>query len=97
MPLEQARAAGSLGSTASAFTGETFSRLDGYKQVIANAKAPHNDKAYALFRAINCYAPSGYNSCGGEDVDKAVRKGWFRQLKTGFADTQWGKSLQYYW
>lgn len=97
MPLEEARSAGSLGSTASGFSGETFSRLDGYKQVIANPKAPRDDKAYALFRAINCYAPSGYNSCGGEDVDKAVRKGWFRQLKTGFADTQWGKSLQYYW
>ena len=97
MPLEQPRAAGSLGSTASDFKGETFSRLDGYKQVIANAKAPKTDKAYALFRAINCYAPAGYNSCGGEDVAPAVRKAWFRQLKTGFADTQWGKSLQYYW
>lgn len=97
MPLEQPRAAGSLGSTDSDFKGETFSRLDGYKQVIANAKAPKTDKAYALFRAINCYAPAGYNSCGGEDVASAVRKAWFRQLKTGFADTQWGKSLQYYW
>ncbi|PRA30167.1 outer membrane assembly lipoprotein YfiO [Pseudomonas poae] len=97
MPLEQARAAGSLGSTASQFKGETFSRLEGYKRVIADAKAPKNDKAYALFRAINCYAPSGYNSCGGQDVEPAVRKAWFRQLKTGFADTQWGKSLQYYW
>ncbi len=97
MPLEQARAAGSLGSTASDFKGETFSRLDGYKQVIANAKAPKNDKAYALFRAINCYAPAGYNSCGGQDVEPAVRKAWFRQLKTGFGDTQRGKSLQYYW
>ncbi|MCK6191128.1 outer membrane assembly lipoprotein YfiO [Pseudomonas sp. EYE_354] len=97
MPLEQARAAGSLGSTASDFKGETFSRLDGYKQVIGNAKAPKNDKAYALFRAINCYAPAGYNSCGGQDVEPAVRKAWFRQLKSGFADTQWGKSLQYYW
>jgi hypothetical protein len=97
MPLEQPRAAGSLGSTASDFKGETFSRLDGYKQVIANAKAPKTDKAYALFRAINCYAPAGYNSCGGEDVAPAVRKGWFRQLKSGYADTQWGKSLQYYW
>lgn len=97
MPLEQPRAAGSLGSTASDFKGETFSRLDGYKQVIANAKAPKTDKAYALFRAINCYAPAGYNSCGGEDVVPAVRKGWFRQLKSGYADTQWGKSLQYYW
>ena len=97
MPLEQTRAAGSLGSTASQFPGETFSRLNGYKQVIANAKAPKNDKAYALFRAINCYAPAGYNSCGGDDVEPAVRKAWFRQLKSGFADTQWGKSLQYYW
>ncbi len=97
MPLDQARAAGSLGSTASLFKGETFSRLDGYRQVIANPKAPHNDKAYALFRAINCYARSGYNNCGGEDVDKSVRKGWFRQLKTGFADTQWAESLKYYW
>ncbi|AKA83735.1 hypothetical protein [Pseudomonas synxantha] len=97
MPLEHPRAAGSLGSTESQFKGETFSRLDGYKQVIANAKAPKTDKAYALFRAINCYAPAGYNSCGGEDVAPAVRKAWFRQLKTGFADTQWGKSLQYYW
>ncbi|MBI6910993.1 outer membrane assembly lipoprotein YfiO [Pseudomonas palleroniana] len=97
MPLEQVRAAGSLGSTASDFKGETFSRLDGYKLVIANAKAPKNDKAYALFRAINCYAPSGYNSCGGNEVEPAVRKAWFRQLKTSFADTEWGKSLQYYW
>ena len=97
MPLEQARAAGSLGSTPSDFKGATFSRLDGYQQVIGNPKAPKADKAYALFRALNCYAPSGYNSCGGEDVTPAVRKAWFRQLKTGFADTQWGKSLQYYW
>ena len=97
MPLEQARAAGSLGSTASDFKGETFSRLDGYRQVIGDAKAPKNDKAYALFRAINCYGPSGYNSCGGVDVEPAVRKAWFRQLKTSYADTQWGKSLQYYW
>ena len=97
MPLDQARAAASLGSTASDFKGQTFSRLDGYRQVIANAKAPKTDKAYALFRAINCYAPAGYNGCGGEDVTPAVRKSWFRQLKSGFADTQWGKSLQYYW
>ncbi|MCF5721728.1 outer membrane assembly lipoprotein YfiO [Pseudomonas syringae] len=97
MPLEQARAAGSLGSTPSDFKGETFSRLDGYKRVIGDAKAPKNDKAYALFRAINCYAPAGYNSCGGQDVEPAVRKAWFRQLKSSFADTQWGKSAQYYW
>lgn len=97
MPLDSQPDKQSLGGTESAFKGELFSRLDGYKQVIANSKAPRDDRAYALYRAINCYAPSGYNSCGGKDVEPAVRKAWFRQLKGTFADTQWGKSLQYYW
>lgn len=97
MPLDRTPDAQTLGGTASGFKGEVFSRLDGYRQVIGNAKAPRNDRAYALYRAINCYGPSGYNSCGGKDVEPAVRKAWFRQLKTGFADTPWGKSLQYYW
>ncbi|MGY2293505.1 outer membrane assembly lipoprotein YfiO [Pseudomonas sp. SDO528_S397] len=97
MPLDQPRAAGSLGSTASQFAGEPWSRLDGYRQVIANAKAPRHDKAYALFRAINCYAPSGYNSCGGEEASEAVRKKWFQQLKGNFSDTPWSQSLKYYW
>lgn len=65
--------------------------------MIANTKAPRDDRAYALYRAINCYAPSGNNRCGGKEVEPAVRKAWFRQLKGTFADTQWGKSLQYYW
>ncbi|MCV4344067.1 tol-pal system YbgF family protein [Pseudomonas capsici] len=97
MPLDQKRHADSLGGTAPGFAGEVFSRLEGYKQVIANSKAPRDDKAYALFRAINCYAPSGYNSCNGKDVAPAVRKAWFKQLKGEFADTRWSKSLQYYW
>ncbi|RMQ42643.1 hypothetical protein ALQ04_03520 [Pseudomonas cichorii] len=97
MPLDQRRHADSLGGSAPGFAGEVFSRLDGYKQVIANPKAARDDKAYALFRAINCYAPSGYNSCGGKDVEPSVRKAWFKQLKGDFAATRWGKSLQYYW
>ena len=97
MPLDSKPDAQTLGGTASGFKGEVYSRLDGYQQVIGNAKATHNDRAYALFRAINCFAPSGYNSCGGKEVEPAVRKAWFRQLKSSFADTQWGKSLQYYW
>lgn len=97
MSLDQRRNADRLGGTAPGYAGEVFSRLDGYKQVIANTKAPHKDQAYALFRAINCYAPSGNNSCGGKEVEPSVRKGWFRQLKTSYADTSWGKSLQFYW
>jgi hypothetical protein len=96
-PLEAKPYPAELGATPSAFKGEIYSRHEGYRQVIANTKAPKEDRAYALFRAINCYAPSGNNSCGGKDVDPAARKAWFRQLKSAFADTQWGKSLQYYW
>lgn len=96
-PLEAKPYPAELGATPSAFKGEIYSRHEGYRQVIANINAPKEDRAYALFRAINCYAPSGNNSCGGKDVDPAARKAWFRQLKSGFADTQWGKSLQYYW
>ncbi|AZD05618.1 hypothetical protein C4K26_0183 [Pseudomonas chlororaphis] len=97
MPLDRQPDKQSLGGTESAFKGEPFSRLEGYKQVIANSKAPRDDRAYALYRAINCFASSGNNRCGGKDVEPAVRKAWFRQLKGTFADTQWGKSLQYYW
>lgn len=97
MPLDQRRDADTLGGSAPGFAGEVFSRLDGYRQVIDNPKAGRDDKAYALFRAINCYAPSGYNSCGGQEVEPATRKAWFRQLKGSYASTQWGKTLQYYW
>jgi hypothetical protein len=97
MPLDETRHADLLGGTAPGFAGEVFSRQTGYQSVINHPKAAHEDKAYALFRAINCYAPSGNNGCGGKEVAPAVRKAWFKQLKSGFADTRWGKSLQYYW
>ena len=86
-----------LGGTQSAFTGKLFSRLDGYKIVFGSTNASPNDKAYALYRAINCYAPSGQNSCGGADVDLAVRKNWFSQLKNKFPNSSWSKQLKYYW
>ncbi|MDG6400056.1 outer membrane assembly lipoprotein YfiO [Pseudomonas quasicaspiana] len=97
MPLDEARGADVLGGTAPGFAGQVFSRHSAYQTVIANTKVDHEDKAYALFRAINCYAPSGNNGCGGKAVEPSVRKAWFKQLKSGFADTPWGKSLQYYW
>jgi hypothetical protein len=97
MPLDQRPSAAQLGGGEPGFNGDAFSRLDGYQTVIADAKAGADEKAYALFRAINCYGPSGYNSCGGKDVAPAVRKGWFKQLKSTYAGTPWGKTLQYYW
>lgn len=86
-----------LGSAPSQFPGKLFSRGEAYKTVIANPYAAADLKAYALFRSIKCYATSGYNHCGGESVDKPVRKSWFQLLKTRYANTDWAKSLKYYW
>ena len=78
------------------FSGKPH-RLAWYQQVINDTKAEPEDKSYALYRAVMCYAPSGYNDCGGEDVDKAVRKAWFLQLKRDYPGSVWAKSLKYYW
>lgn len=86
-----------LGGTKTLFAGPVYSRLEVYKSIIADPKVPGDDKAYALFRAVNCYAPSGNNSCGGVDVDKAVRKAWFARLKSDYPKSSWATSLRYYW
>jgi hypothetical protein len=86
-----------LGGTKTLFAGPVYSRLEVYKAIVADPKAGADDKAYALYRAVNCYAPSGNNSCGGTDVDKAVRKSWFTRLKTDYAKSRWASGLRYYW
>ncbi len=68
-----------------------------YKAIIADPKAPAPDKAYALFRAINCYATSGNNSCGGTEVVIAQRKAWFTRLKKEYPTSRWAQELRYYW
>jgi hypothetical protein len=96
-PLDQRPPAGELGSTPSQFGGTVYSRLDGYMQVIGDAKAPTNDRAYALYRAINCFASSGRNQCGSQQIDPAERRQWFHTLKRRYPDTLWGRTLRYYW
>jgi hypothetical protein len=86
-----------LGGSRSIFPGEKFSRGEIYKKLIADPKTPDREKAYALFRAVNCYAPVGNNGCGGKDVDLRQRKAWRDQLKARYGATPWAKSLKYYW
>jgi hypothetical protein len=86
-----------LGGAPSLFPGKPYSRLETYKDVMANAAASPRDKAYALYRAVNCYAPGGSNDCGGVDVDKPVRRGWFQRLKREYPKSEWAQSLNYYW
>jgi hypothetical protein len=86
-----------LGSTASLFPGKSYARLEVYKALIASAQTPAADRAYALFRAVNCYGPSGINSCGGVEVPQEKRKAWFLALKHDYPNSKWAKELQYYW
>lgn len=86
-----------LGGTPSLFPGKPASRGDIYAAVIADSRAMGEDKAYALYRAINCYASSGNNGCGGVDVAQSQRRAWFQQLKRDFARSPWSQKLKYYW
>ena len=86
-----------LGGTASQFPGPAFSRLELYKAIIADAAAPAADKAYALYRAVNCYGPSGNNSCGGIEVPTSQRKAWFLRLKKDYPASHWAQDQRYYW
>lgn len=86
-----------LGATPTLFKGPVYSRMTVYQSLIAGAKTPADDKAYALYRAVMCYAPSGTSSCGGKDVPQSQRKAWFMQLKKNYPNSPFAKALQYYW
>lgn len=86
-----------LGGTKTLFPGKQITRQAIYQQLIADPSVGGEDKAYALFRAVWCYGPSGNNSCDTEDVPVATRKGWHDRLKRDYPNSKWAKSLKYYW
>lgn len=86
-----------LGGHATGFSGKRNFRSEFYSSIIADPRAGPNDKAYALYRAVMCYAPSGMNDCGGADAPKSQRKAWFERLKRDYPQSQWAKKLRYYW
>ncbi|MBN3751455.1 hypothetical protein G3N95_00765 [Paraburkholderia sp. Tr-20389] len=87
----------SLGSTPAQFAGKPFERMTIYRSVMADKQASSDDRAYALYRAIRCFAPSGTSDCGGNDISTATRKQWFNTLKASYPGSKWANSLRYYW
>lgn len=86
-----------LGGTPTQFRGRAAPRSVIYADVIADPSAPAGEKAYALYRAVNCYAPTGGNQCGGADVPQGQRQAWFQRLKRDYPASEWAKKLRYYW
>lgn len=87
----------SLAGTEDRFGGKAMSRLALYRQVMDYPRASASDRSYALYRAIRCFAPSGYNSCSADDIPLKQRKQWFNTLKREYGSTPWAQSLKYYW
>lgn len=85
-----------LGGYARGFAGRLLGRAEFYDKVIASPSARPDDRAYALYRAVICYAPSGSSECGPE-VPKSQRKAWFDQLRSQYPNSPWTKKLKYYW
>ena len=96
-----------LGFGHDGFPGSRLPRDAIYTAIIADHRALPEERAYALYRAVMCYAPSGYNGCAGpfqnaQDMDKAQasktqRRAWFDELKKSYPTSPWAKTLRYYW
>ena len=95
--LDATPAKGQLGGGPSMFPGRLLTRAAVYQAVIADAGAKVDDRAYALYRAVKCYEPTGINGCGGADVPKAGRKAWYYQLKREYPSSRWARDLPYWW
>ncbi|WP_068072858.1 hypothetical protein [Novosphingobium lentum] len=88
---------GALGTSPSLFPGHAITRASLYDGIIAQRSAPAEARAYALYRAVHCYAPSGNNDCGGTDVPIATRRAWHDALKREYPASRWARELQFYW
>jgi hypothetical protein len=86
-----------LGGSAPLFPGKPTARSALYAAVLADRTAAPEDIAYALYRSVQCYAPSGNNACGGEDVPQTQRKAWFQRLKRDYPTSRWASDLKYFW
>ena len=86
-----------LGGAPSQFPGGAYSRQAVYVGLLARPALPPAVRAYVLYRAVQCYAPSAENHCTGPSVPLAQRKAWFHALKTDYPASPWAQKLKYFW
>ncbi|HEX8640473.1 MAG TPA: hypothetical protein VF704_04885 [Allosphingosinicella sp.] len=96
-PFDEPTGSSGLGSARSQFPGQPYQRLEVYKSIIADRAATADQRAFALNRAIRCYEPTGYNSCGGVEVPLEQRRAWFQRLHRDHPTSRWARTLRYYW
>lgn len=82
-----------------AFGGKIYTSMDYYREAIERRGVARTDEdlAYALHRATTCFASSGNNHCGDQDIPKSQRAAWFKRLKTEHKNSPWAKGRKYYW
>lgn len=87
-----------LGGAGDGFVGPFPESMTLYQAVMTDPYAAAEEKSFALYKAINCFANQGDNHCGGgEEIPVEVRKGWFQTLKHRYAAMPWSKQQKYYW
>jgi hypothetical protein len=86
-----------LGNTDDGFNIKRLTRLSLYLAIIGNTSAQGEDEAFALRRALYCFATSGYNHCGAEEIPVEQRKAWFNKLKSKYKSSPWSIKQKYFW
>ncbi len=94
---DQTPTGGQLGGITTDFPWGPIGRGVFYLKVIGQASASPQDKAYALYRAVMCYAPAGYDSQCGLKLSLPERKALFARLKADYPVSPWAQKLRYYW
>ncbi len=79
------------------FGANLYSPLKGYQSVINDPEVNDEDKAFALYKAIRCFAYNGDNRCDKQTISQKERQQWFILLKTKYAKTLWAKQQAIYW
>ncbi|HQQ75658.1 MAG TPA: hypothetical protein PK031_10960, partial [Pseudomonadales bacterium] len=76
-----------------------------FQQVLDDPKATADQRAYALYRSLQCFYHNddnhSYGYCEGlgnrSDYPIEKREAWFRELKSRYRESSWAKAQRVYW